>query len=269
MNPYLPFKAGITGIRRETGDVRTFRLELKNGLPSGAPGQFNMVGYPGVGEVPISFSLLPSKDSPLFEHTVRAVGRVTDFLAGFGEGDEIFLRGPFGRGWPVNEVKGKHLVLISGGLGLAPVRPVIQMADQLNAKRITLLHGARDPESILFETELKEWRKKGIDVKLTVDEPGEGWRFHAGIITEIIRPLKIEAAETLAFICGPEIMMRFSARELFLKNVPRSNVHVSIERRMRCGTGLCGHCQHGIWFVCKDGPVFSYQELSGYPDALL
>ena len=267
-NPYVPFKAAIRGIRQEAGDVKTFLLEPESGFPPGAPGQFNMVGCPGVGEAPVSLSRVPMEDSDLFEHTIRAVGRVTDFLSTFREGDEIFLRGPFGRGWPLNEVRGKHLVLVSGGLGLAPIRPVVQIADKLKARRITLLHGARDPGSVIFKTEFKHWRKKGIDVELTVDEPGKGWRYHTGIVTEIIRRLKIAPAEAVAIICGPEIMMRFAANELFLKDVPGSSVYVSPERRMRCGMGLCGHCQHGVWFVCKDGPVFSYRELRGYPDAL-
>ncbi len=276
-SPHIPLKAVIRGIRNEAPGVNTYLLEPVEEYLAGGPGQFNMLGWPGVGEAPVSLSRVPAGDSPFFEHTIRAAGRVTTFLSGFEEGDEFFLRGPFGRGWPIEEAMGKHLLLITGGLGLAPLKPVIELAPVLGATRVTLLHGARTPEDMIFKDELARWasarwsseNKTNITVELTVDKPDERWKSHSGLITGIIRPLHIDPAQTVAFICGPEIMMRFSARELILRGMEGSNIHVSVERRMKCGTGHCGHCQLGIWFACKDGPVFSYGQLKGLPDVIL
>ncbi len=286
-----PVKAVITDVRQESPGVKTFTIEPAGTFtmethPMAKPGQFNMLGYPGVGEAPISFSVLPSgegkknkkdkKGKKIFGHTVRTAGRVTGFLSQFGRGDELFLRGPFGRGWPLEEVMGKHLLLITGGLGLAPLRPVIEMARSLAPIEVTLLHGARGPEDIIFKTEFARWQRVGaVKIGLTVDNPGQEQeiagdiKIHSGLITELIRPLRIEPAQTIAFICGPEIMMRFSARELMLKGMSGSAIHVSVERRMKCGTGHCGHCQIGPWFTCKDGPVFAYDQLKGLPDVIL
>ena len=293
----VPVKAIIRGVKNEAPGVITFLME-KSGppvqppyLPAARPGQFNMLGYPGVGEAPISFSVLPPEKNTksqnqknqknqknLFGHTVRAAGRVTGFLSGFGEGDEVFLRGPFGRGWPLEEARGKHLLLLTGGLGLAPLKPVIEMAPTLGASGVTLLHGAREPRDIIFKTELARWKSEGaIEIELTVDNPEDNRdkgqkqqpKTHSGLITELIRPLRIDPSKTVAFICGPEIMMRFAARELLLKGIAGSGIYVSVERRMSCGTGHCGHCQIGPWFTCKDGPVFSYTQLKGLPDVIL
>ncbi len=293
----VPAKAVIRDIRNEAPGVRTFLLETVAAntgekmhaenlqaqprvLQTAKPGQFNMLGYPGAGEAPISFSVLPSgEDKKIFGHTVRIAGRVTSFLCRLGPGDELFFRGPFGRGWPLEAAKGKHLLIISGGLGLAPLRPVIEAARLLGPIDVTLLHGAREPGDIIFKQEFSRWLAGGaVKIGLTADNPGGGTarvdedlkvNIRSGLITGLIGPLRIDPARTVAFICGPEIMMRFSARELMLKGMAGADIHVSVERRMKCGTGHCGHCQIGPWFACMDGPVFTYGQLKGLPDVIL
>ncbi len=294
---HVPVRAVIKGVKDEAPGVRTLLLEPVEGqFPRAGrvsrPGQFNMLGYPGVGEAPISYSMLPpgktdAKAEELFGHTIRRAGRVTGYLEKFKEEDEIFFRGPFGRGWPVEEARGKHLLLITGGLGLAPLKPVIEMAPSLGLAGATLLHGARTAGDIIFKAELARWKTGGaVEIGLTVDNPPgnffkkrqdrglEGFEkaigeIRTGLITELIRPLQIDPAKTVAFICGPEIMMRFASRDLMMKGMGGAGIYVSMERRMRCGTGHCGHCQIGPWFTCKDGPVFSCAQLRGLPDVII
>lgn len=269
-NLLLPVKAIITDIRAETADVRTYSLKLKKGkfTSSAEPGQFNMVGYPGVGEAPISLSSVVKTSG--FQHTIRTVGRVTGFLRKLGTGDEIFLRGPYGSGWPLNNAR--DIVLIAGGLGLAPIRPVIQTI--LNKRdsfgNVTLIYGARDPLNMLFRDELRQWQDR-LPVFLTVDEVpvGTTWEHNTGFVTGLMDRVKIDIEKTTAFICGPEIMMRFVARRLMFEGIAPSRLYVSLERRMKCGVAQCGHCQHGSTFVCKDGPVFPYRDASRFPDRLL
>jgi sulfite reductase subunit B len=276
MNQLKPIKAKIKDIRKETEDVRTYILSLKKSFKA-KPGQFNMVGYPGVGEAPVSFSSVIYDNC--FDHTIRAVGSVTKFLDGFKKGDEVFLRGPYGRGWPINEGKGKDVLLIAGGLGIAPVRPVVQMV--LNNRGlfgdVSLIYGARNEKNVLFMNEYIEWGKR-ISIYLTVDEVSHpplakgrskgGWKHNVGLVTELLDRVKISPERTIVFICGPEIMMRFVCRDLLILGIRESRMYVSLERRMKCGIAHCGHCQHSGLFVCKDGPVFSYNEVKGLPDGL-
>jgi NAD(P)H-flavin reductase len=269
-NPLLPFRAAIEGVREEAADVRTYSLLLRDVPFDPLPGQFNMVGHPGVGEAPISLSSLPRGGA--FEHTVRAVGRVTAYLAGLRKGQEMFLRGPYGSGWPIKRAEGRDLLIVAGGLGLAPLRPVLQrvMEDRGAFGSVTLIYGSRDPASLLFRDEYPEWRRH-IPVLLTVDEVPRGalWEQGVGLVTDVMESVAIAPGGTLAFICGPEIMMRFAARLLLLKGLPPSSIYVSLERRMKCGVGQCGHCQHGSTFVCKDGPVYAYGDINRFPDGLL
>jgi len=269
-NPLVPLRARIADIRAETADTRTYTLHPGEGaFGPPRPGQFNMVGYPGVGEAPISLSSLPRNGT--FQHTIRAAGRVTGFLARLKRGDELFLRGPYGAGWPMEEAA-RGLVIVAGGLGLAPVRPVVHeiAADRGAFGEVSLLAGARDPMSMLYRDEVEEW-KRHMRVLLTVDEVPHGaqWGHEVGLITALLDRIRIDPERTAAFVCGPEIMMRFAARTLIMKGMPPSRVFVSLERRMKCGVAQCGHCQHGSKFVCRDGPVFAYGEVSGLPDSLL
>jgi NAD(P)H-flavin reductase len=270
-NPLAPMKAKIAGVRDDTHDVRSYTLETPEGaFGDFRPGQFNMVGLPGVGEAPISLSTLVADGA--FEHTIRAVGRVTRYLARLEEGDGVHLRGPYGRGWPVENARGGDLLLVGGGLGLAPLRPVIQavMADRDSFGGVSLAYGARDPMNVIYPGEFDRWRES-VQVLLTVDEAPEGseWPHRTGLVTELLGDASLDIANASAFVCGPEIMMRFVCRRLLQLGLSPARLHVSLERRMKCGVGQCGHCQHGSAFVCRDGPVFLYREAGKFPDGLL
>lgn len=284
MNRLKPQKAYIKDIKPEAEEVKTYTLVVEKFFKA-TPGQFNMVGYPGVGEAPISLSSVVQNGC--FEHTIKAVGRVTNFLNGLEKGDELLFRGPYGKGWPLNEARGRDILLIAGGVGLAPIRPVVQMI--LNKRDlfndVSLIYGARNEKNILFTNEFDGW-EKGISLYLTVDEVlqhplGKGgfkggvfhrnktWQHHIGLVTDLLDKITIKPENTFAFVCGPEIMMRFICRGLLMMGIAPLRIYVSLERRMKCGIAHCGHCQHFGLFVCKDGPVFSYKEVRGLPDGLL
>jgi sulfhydrogenase subunit gamma (sulfur reductase) len=280
VNQLKPIKARIRNIKTEAEQVKTYNLSVKGSFTA-IPGQFNLVGFPGVGEAPISFSSVIRNG--YFDHTIKAVGRVTRFLDRLKKGDEILLRGPYGRGWPLNITKGKDILLVAGGVGLAPLRPVVQ---KVLEKRelfgdVSLIYGARNEKNVLFMDEFDTWRK-GVSLFLTVDEvthppksplgkggSKEGWKHNIGLVTDLLDEVRIKPENTIAFVCGPEIMMRFICKGLLMMGIIQSSVYVSLERRMKCGIAHCGHCQHFGLFVCKDGPVFSYKDVRGLPDGLL
>jgi len=269
MNPLKPSRAKIEDIKPEAEGVKTYTLSAD--FPFVAePGQFNMVGYPGVGEAPISISAI--MQNGCFIHTIKSVGRVTEFLDGFKKGDEIFFRGPYGKGWPVRKAEKKNLLIVAGGVGLAPLRPVVRVI--LDRRKsfgdVSLICGARNENNIIFGEELDEWAEQ-ISVYLAIDKAvrPEKWKHHTGLVTDLFDRVKMEPEKTIAFICGPEIMMRFVCRGLMMRGVSPSSLYVSLERRMKCGIAQCGHCQHSGLFVCKDGPVFSYKEVRGLPDGML
>jgi NAD(P)H-flavin reductase len=272
LNLYVPFRAEIIDINMETEDIRTYRLKLQGNerLPRFAPGKFLMVGRPGLGEAPISLSGCNGEDD--FSLTIRAVGRVTGYLARLQVGDELFCRGPFGRGWPLDEAGGSDLLLVAGGVGLAPLRPVIEAvaAAPDSYGEVRLAYGGREPDHLIFTGDFKRWRNY-LSLFLTVDEvpPGTKWEHEVGLVTGIIDRLRLLPAESRAFVCGPEIMMRFVCKQLIRLGFGPSRIFVTLERRMRCGFGQCGHCQHGPHFVCRDGPVFSYDQVHNFPDTLL
>ena len=269
MNPIRPSTVRISAIRSEIEEVKTYSFSVGRQFTA-RPGQFNMVGYPGVGEAPISFSTVPKNG--VFEHTVKAVGRVTQFLDGLKEGDELLLRGPYGKGWPMKKAEGKDILLIAGGVGLAPIRPVLHAIFDNRSLYgdVSLIYGARNEKNLLFMNAMEKWSKK-IAVYLTVDEVIKSgtWKHNVGLVTALLDNVKIRPDQAVSFICGPEIMMRFISRGLIMNGMKQSNLYVSMERRMKCGIGHCGHCQHYGLFVCKDGPVFSYNEVKGYPDGML
>jgi NAD(P)H-flavin reductase len=257
-----PFR--VTSTSRDTQDTRTLDLEAVDGAPLAfAAGQFTMLQAFGVGEVPISISGDPGRPETL-RHTIRDVGAVSRALAGAGPGAVLGVRGPFGTGWQVSDGRGGDVVFVAGGIGLAPLRPAVLEVCRARGDygRVALLYGARTPEDILFGEDLRSWAADhDIDVEVTVDSGPHAWRGSVGLVTQLIDRAEFDAARTLALICGPEVMMRHSAVALGDRGVARSRVRLSMERNMKCGVGLCGHCQLREYFLCLDGPVLAYDVL--------
>jgi NAD(P)H-flavin reductase len=268
--PMLPRAFRVTATRRESYD--TFTLDLvpaDGGAPIAfAPGQFNMLYAPGVGEVPISISGDPGEPGVLV-HTLRRVGAVTAAFGRLGRGALVGVRGPYGTSWPVARAAGRDVVLVAGGIGLAPLRPALYalLARRAEYRRVVLLYGARTPRDLLFRRELERWRARlDLAVEATVDHATEGWHGHVGVVTTLVRRAGFDPHHTAAMVCGPEVMMRFTARELERRGVAADSVFVSMERNMKCAVGLCGHCQLGPVFVCKDGPVFPLDRIGRFLD---
>ncbi len=264
----IPRPHRIQHVRRETNDTYTFDLVPADNAPpiAFAPGQFNMMYVAGVGEVPISISGDPLEPTATI-HTVRSVGSVTRVLCALKEGSVVGLRGPYGTAWPVREAQGSDVVVVAGGIGLAPLRPAIYHLFSYRDYygHIAILYGARTPRELLFRRELEKWRSRfDIEVAITVDSPGEDWYGRVGVVTTLIPTAHFDPAETVAFVCGPEVMIRFTVMSLRNREVSPENIYVSLERNMKCGIGLCGHCQCGPVFICKDGPVFRHSDVESY-----
>jgi NAD(P)H-flavin reductase len=262
--PMRPHQYRIQRVRKETADTFTFDLAPVDGaIPSFIPGQFNMLYLFGVGEVPISISGSSTQPTALV-HTIRAVGVATRAMRQLRRGDVIGLRGPFGSAWPVEEARGNDLVLVAGGIGLAPLRPALYhvLMNRKQYGRVLLLYGARTPDDLLYSRELEQWRGRfDLDVQVTVDSATHSWYGHVGVVTRLIARATFDPENTVAMMCGPEVMMRFSVAELQRRGVTAEHIFVSAERNMQCAIGFCGHCQFGPTFVCKDGPVFRYDRL--------
>jgi len=217
-----------------------------------------------VGEVPISISSDPSQKSA-FQHTTRVVGTVTSALKRLKKGDTVGIRGPFGSCWPLAEAVGGDCLIVAGGIGLAPLRPVIYsiLAQRQKYKRVVVLYGTRKREDILFARELERWRGKlDLEIQVTIDRGGPEWRGNVGVVTTLIAQAPLDPANTTAMVCGPEVMMRFTLMELQRRGIPAERVYLSMERNMKCAVGFCGHCQYGPTFVCKDGPVFRFDRIA-------
>ena len=262
-DPWLPHPFRVTGRRRDTHDTVTLHLAATDGsaLPFAA-GQFTMLQAFGVGEVPISISGDPGRPDTL-THTIRDVGWVTKALCEATPGDVLGVRGPYGRGWAVSDGAGGDVVLVAGGIGLAPLRPAVLevLAARADYGRVSVLYGARSDDDVLFADELAGWATAGIDVQVTVDRAGTAWPGHVGLVTELVTRARFEPATTLALLCGPEVMMRYVADALVEAGVAPSGVRLSMERNMRCGIGLCGHCQLREHLLCVDGPVLTLDRL--------
>jgi NAD(P)H-flavin reductase len=251
----------VTGRHAETHDTVTLMLRpAGNPIEAPCPGQFTMLYAFGVGEVPVSISGFHRGE--VLVQTIRAVGAVTRALCAAVPGDMIGVRGPFGTDWRLSIADGRDVVIVAGGIGLAPLRPVVLAALDQRARydRVVLLVGARSPDDLIFTRELGTWRRRGADVRVTVDHGRDGWDGHVGLVTGLIENAVADPAGTAAFVCGPEIMMRLSADMLVHCGVPASDIRVSLERNMRCGAALCGHCQLGPLLLCRDGPVVSYAQ---------
>ncbi len=268
VEPMTPFGGVVRRVQRETADTYTLQIEFEQGEPEFRyePGQFNMLYVFGVGEVPISISG-DSDQGHVLVHTVRDVGAVTHAICSMKPGAAIGVRGPFGRGWPVDASTGDDILIVAGGVGLAPLRSTIYrlIRDRRLYGTVSVIYGARTPSDLLYARELERWRGRfDIDAMVTVDRADRGWFGHVGVVTKLIPKAAIDPSHAAAFICGPEVMMRFTVRELQHLGLPNDRIYLSMERNMRCGIGLCGHCQFGPALICRDGPVFSYDQVEPF-----
>jgi NAD(P)H-flavin reductase len=267
----LPMVVKVREFRWETHDTFTLALDMPSA--SGAcfsfrPGQFNMLYGFGLGEVPISMSGNPAEAESVV-HTIRAVGSVTRGLAKLRPGDAIGIRGPFGSSWPLEAARGNDVVLVSGGIGLAPLRPVLYhlLRHRHDHGRIVLLYGARTPGDLLYREELHAWRRRGdCQVLLTVDWADPSWPESIGLVTALFTRAVFDPERTIGMICGPEVMMRFAVGEFEKCGVAADRLYLSLERNMQCAIGFCGHCQLGPSFVCMNGPVFRHDQIRAFFD---
>jgi len=256
----VPFR--VTDRRRETPDTWTLELEGPGPMEF-APGQFTMLSAGGAGEVPISISGDPARPQRLV-HTVRSVGMATAAICATEPGGHLGVRGPFGRPWPVAEAAGGDVLVIAGGIGLAPLRPALYalVATRARFGRVLLLYGGREPGLLIYTDELDAWRRSGLlDVAVTVDAAPRGWTGGVGVVTRLVERAEFEPGGATAMLVGPEVMMRFAVAALAERGVAGERIHLSLERNMQCGSGHCGHCQLGPVLVCRDGPVFSHAEV--------
>lgn len=265
---WIPVPARIEAIHRENFNTHTYRLQIVD-TPirrqfQWQPGQFNMLYIPGVGEAAISISS-DCETSGTLDHTIRTVGYFTRAMTRLGQGAVVGLRGPFGCGWPIDEIDGRDIVLLSGGIGLAPLRPMIYwlLNHRDRVGRVVLLYGCRTPEDRIYADELDQWtREADIDVLVTVDNATGEWNGPVGVVTNLLKRVKVNAERTLVMVCGPRMLNRVAAWSFLQLHVPQDQVYVSLERNMNCGFGRCGHCQYGRHFVCRDGPVFRFADVA-------
>lgn len=269
---YAPEMAHLTDVRQLTELEKLFKIELPGRRSLGhAPGQFVMLSIPGVGEAPISVTSSPSRSNGYFELCVRRMGDVTTALHRLEPGATVGIRGPFGHGFPIDEMRGKDVLFAPGGLGLAPVRSLINQVldERSDFGRVIILYGAKRPAELLFREELDEWAKRDdVEFHVTVDRGDETWQGHVGVITTLFPKISVDALNTVAITCGPPIMYRFVLIEMLGKGIPEKQIYLSLERRMKCGVGKCGHCQINHLYCCLDGPVFTYDQIKNVPEAL-
>ncbi len=264
VHPLAPVPYAVRAVATETPDTSTLVLEPKGTRRIGRPipGQFVMLYAFGIGESPIGVAG-GNPDGQLV-HTVRRVGKVTNALCALTPGDTVGVRGPYGHGWPVAEAKGRDIVLVAGGLGLPPLRPVLYhlFSHRESYGRIEIIYGARTPKDLVYYEEVQTWRRRNdLRLQVTVDAAGRDWYGDVGVVTTRLPDARFDPAHTTAFVCGPEIMMRLTAQALVARGLSPEAVWVSMERNMKCAIGLCGHCQFGPSFVCRDGPVLRFDSV--------
>ena len=263
IDPMLPQPFLVRRVRRETPDTFTVQIEPANAgkIFKFAPGQFNMLYVFGIGEIAISICADPR--GKLLMHTTRVVGTVTKAMRRLRRGDMLGVRGPFGSCWPVEQAAGHDVVLIAGGIGLAPLRGALSQLLRRRNKlgKVVLLYGVRTPEDMLYRHELERWRSAGLQIFATADRATGSWPGHVGVVTALIPRAPFDPGNTVAMVCGPEVMMRYTVLELQKRGISEKSIFLSMERNMKCAVGFCGHCQFGPEFICKDGPVFRYDRV--------
>ncbi len=268
---YTPIIATIDQVEQLTSSEKRFHIILPNGQElNHQPGQFVEVSIFGFGEAPISVSSSPTR-KPGFELTVRRTGRLTEKMHQLTAGSQIGIRGPFGHGFDVEKFKGKDMLFIAGGIGLAPLKSLIEytMDNRDDFNRLIILYGAKNPAEILYPAEIETWKKMDdVELHMTVDRPDEHWKGNVGVITTLIPPLELDLENTIATIVGPPVMYKFVLMALKAKRLPDANIYMSLERRMKCGVGKCGHCQINDSYVCQEGPVYSYLRIKELEEAI-
>ncbi len=264
-NLYHLIPAGIEEVIVETPTIKTLVLRPEQPLPF-STGQFIELTVPGIGEAPFTPSSSPLEEKKM-DVTIMNAGRVTNIIHQLKAGDRIGLRGPYGKGYPLGDFHGKEILIVGGGVGLAPLRSLLYtlFAELDRYKRVILCYGARTPEDILYKKLLPEWKKK-IEMHLTVDRKDSSWREEEGVVTVLLDKVKVDLKNSVAVICGPPIMMRFVTLKVLQMGYSPGNIYLSMEKNMSCGVGKCGHCMLGKYYVCKDGPVFTWEQLKDIPD---
>src|SRR3989338_10889293 len=268
---YTSRLARIDRVSRLTEKERLFRIAVEDRKPLGhSPGQFIMLSIPGYGEAPISISSPPDRKS-VFEICVRAVGNLTNALHNLTKGDRLWIRGPYGKGFPVQDILGKDILFIAGGIGLVPMRSLIKtvLKERSSYGKINLFYGVKSPDDILFKDELLGWGKAGsINIQITTDKPHPEWKGHTGVVTTLLPPLKIDETKTAAIVVGPPVMYKYVIMSLGNKRISGHDIYISLERRMKCGLGKCGHCQINSIYVCQEGPVFRLSDIRYLREAI-
>lgn len=262
-NLYLPKIFNVKSIVDETEDIKTFTFEQ---TLNHIPGQFVELSMFGIGEAPLSISTA----LPNLELTVKRMGAVTNALHNVEVGDVVGIRGPFGNGWPIDDLKDKNVVIVAGGVGLAPLRGVVQniLARRKNYREFHLLYGARTPGDLVFKQDLERWSKEPVNLYMTVDVTDKNWQGNVGVVTTLFPKTTITAKNSIALVCGPGIMMKFVVKSLKDLKFDDDQIIVSMERMMKCGVGKCGHCGMGAKYICLDGPVFTYKQIVNLPTEL-
>lgn len=268
-NPYYPVEATIEKVITETPTIKTFCLDLSEPMKFKA-GQFMQLTVPGYGEAPFTPSSSPSVTDKM-QITILKTGSVTDYLHDkMKEGDRVGLRGPFGKGYPIEKLKGKEVLVVGGGVGLAPLRSLIYaLFETINDyKKVWIKYGAKKPEELCYRKSYDEWaRQKNVDFKITIDVPAAGWDGHVGLVTTLLDNLEVAIPDSYAISCGPAIMLKFVTLKLLDLGYNEKQVYLSMNRRMSCGTGKCGRCAIGPYYLCKDGPDMCYDLIKDFPEA--
>lgn len=267
LDPYVPLEAEIVGRTQESPTIFTLHIRFLEQKCRGqflfSPGQFNMLYLYGVGEIALSIVSDPEEKN-IFSHTIRAIGRVTRALQKLEVGDRIGIRGPFGRGWPLEAAKGKDVLIVTGGLGCAPAVSIINyiLARRNQYGNLKILQGVKHSDDFIFRQQYSKWQESpNTEIHIAADQAGPHWPWGVGFVTDMIHPLKLNPDKTTVMMCGPEMMMHAAINALMKKNILENDIYLSMERNMECGIGQCGHCQYGGLFVCKDGPIFAYPQI--------